>query len=321
MTHWLKHTFIWSALLPILLGVAASQADADLLVDAGQRALLTVSVTVDGAVEKPQGSRGEVVKWSTQRSFAATVEMVAGQPEKTSLADTLGGQGGPQQALLADIQKQAEACGQDQACQMQVAMQLMNSPAMQEAKDAPPRYQAWRPVEEGARLEFSATHVETLHTVFYTAARETTDCTLTAPKVSPELTKIDAASEAQWSKLTQETLADSARSFSVEVDSESKAGVLSIGSPLGMGFGDIKCVQNIGSGPETSHHSTNTTLLPLDGQSLPLQVKGAAAGNGLIASGSATVESSQQLNNLGVGFAVDVQAPLKIAVRWELKKL
>ena len=45
------------------------------------------------------------------------------------------------------------------------------------------------------------------------------------------------------------------------------------------------------------------------------------SGNSVIASGSATVDSSQALNNLGVGFAVDVQAPLKIAVRWELKKI
>jgi hypothetical protein len=315
-----KHTFTGFALVPVLLALAGP-ADADLLVDAGQRALLTVSITVDGSVEKPQGSRDEVVKWSTQRTFEATVEMAADEPEKTSLSDTLGGQGGPGQALLADIQKQSEACGQDQACQMRVAMQLMNSPAMQESANAPLRYQAWRPVDEGTRLEFSGTHVETLHTVFYTAARETTDCTLTAPKVSPELTKIDAASEEKWAEVNQQTLADSARSFIVEVDSAGKAGVLSIGSPLGMGFGDIQCVQDIGSGPETSHHSTNATLLPLGGESLPLQVKGTAAGNGVIASGSATVESSQQLNNLGVGFAVDVQAPLKIAVRWELKKM
>jgi hypothetical protein len=84
-----------------------------------------------------------------------------------------------------------------------------------------------------------------------------------------------------------------------------------------MGFGDIKCVQNIGSGAETSHHSTNATLLPVGELSLPLQVKGAAPGNGVIASGSASVQSSQQLTNLGVGFAVDVQAPLTISVGWD----
>lgn len=320
MTHWLKHTLSVSAVVCVLLSVAGP-AHADLLVDAGQRAILTVSITVDGGVEKPQGSRDEVVKWSTRRVFDATVEMAADEPETMSFSDTLGGQGGPSQALLADIQKQAEACGQDQACQMQVAMQLMNSPAMQEAQDAPLRYQVWRPVEEGARLEFSGSHEETLHTVFYTAARETTDCTLTAPKVSPELTKMDAALQQDWTKVNQETLADSARSFIVEIDSAGKVGVLNIGSPMGMGFGDIKCVQNIGSGPETSHHSTNTTLLPVGELGLPLQVKGAASDNAVIASGSATVESSQQLTNLGVGFAVDVKAPLTIAVRWELKKI
>lgn len=321
MEHWLKPTLSSAVLATILLTVATSAARAELLADAGQRALLTVTIAVDGSVEKRQGSRDEVVKWSTQRTFEATVEMAAGKPDKSSLRDVLGGNGGPQQALLEDIQKQSEACGQDQACQMQVAMKLMNSPAMQESMNAPVRYQVWRPVEEGDRLEYSGKHVETLHTVFYTAARETTDCTMTAPKISPELTKIEAASVEKWTKISEETLADSARSFVVEIDSADNAGVLSIASPLGMGFGDIECVQNIGSGPETTHHSTNPTLLPLQGDSLPLLVEGTAAGNSVIASGSATVDSSQALNNLGVGFAVDVQAPLKIAVRWELKKI
>jgi hypothetical protein len=125
----------------------------------------------------------------------------------------------------------------------------------------------------------------------------------------------------KWTKIGQETLTNSARSFIVEIDSADSTGELRIASPLGMGYGDIKCVQNIGSGPETTHHSTNPTLLPLQGDSLPLLVKGAATGSAIIASGSATVNSSQALNNLGVGFALDVQAPLKIKVRWELKKI
>jgi hypothetical protein len=183
-----KRTVSCFALLPALL--AAGQACADILVDAGERALLTVSIAVDGGVEELQGHRDEVVKWSTRRAFNATVEMVADKAETMSVSGSHGGAG---QALLADIQKQSEACGQDQACQMRVAMQMMNNPAMQETIDAPPRYQAWRPVEEGARLDVSGSHEETLHTVFYTAARETTDCTLTAPKISPELTKDDIA--------------------------------------------------------------------------------------------------------------------------------
>ena len=147
------------------------------------------------------------------------------------------------------------------------------------------------------------------------------DPSLNRPSVSSLTGIVKCCSVEKWTKISEETLADSARSFIVEIDSADKAGVLSIASPLAMGYGDIECVQNIGSGPETTHHSTNPTLLPLQGDSLPLLVKGAATGSAIIASGSATVNSSQALNNLGVGFAVDVQAPLKIKVRWELKKI
>lgn len=317
----LKLISLCSALVPFLLSVSATPAGADVLVAEGQRAMLSVNIAVEGKVEKPQGHRDEVVKWSTQRAFKTTVEMIADKAETMSFSDTVGGQGGAQQAALGDIQKQVEACGQDQACQMQVAMQMMNSPALQQTVDATPRYQAWRAVEDDARLDVSTSYEEILHTVFYTAARETTDCTLTAPLVSPELTSNDAAAAQTWSTQSRKTLEDSARSFLVEVDGLGKTGVLNIVSPLGVGFGDIKCIQNIGSGPETSHHSTNPVLLPSDGASFPLQVPGAAADNHVIASGAASFERSQKLGNLGVGFAVDAVAPLKVTVRWELKKI
>lgn len=319
MTHRLQRFLLCAALLPIVL--AAAPAGADILVEPGQRAMLTVTVTVEGSVEKPQGHRDEVVKWSTQREFKAAVEMVADKAEKMSVSNSLGGEGGAQQAFLVELQKQAEACGQDQACQMKVAMQMMNSPALQETADAPPRYQAWRAEEEGGRVDVSGSHKELLHTVFYTAARETTDCTLTAPMISPELTQGDAASGQNWSELSREALENSARSFVVEVDGAGKTGVLNVNSPLGVGFGDNKCIQNIGSGPETSHHSTNPVLLPSDGLAFPLQVSGAAGGSDVIASGSAGFDASQKLGNLGVGFAVDVVAPLKVTVRWELRKI
>jgi len=303
------------------LMAGAAPAVADVLVEPGQRALLTVNVTVEGKVEQPQGHRDEVVKWSTQRAFEAAVEMVAQKAEKMRLPGSPGGQGGDQQAFLADLQKQAEACGQDQACQMRVAMQMMNSPGLRESVDAPPRYQAWRAREDDARVEVTGSHAETLHTVFYTAARETTDCTLTAPRISPELTQGAAASGQDWNRLSREALENSARSFVVEVDGSGNTGVLYINSPLGVGFGDTRCTQDIGSGPETSHHSTNPTLLPAGEMTFPLQVSGSAAGGAVIASGGGTFAAQQTLNNLGVGFAVDAVAPLTVTVRWALKKL
>ncbi len=315
MIQKLRKTFL--CLVTLLV---TSSASADLLVDAGQRAMLTVSVTIQGDVEQKKGIRDEVVKWSTKRSFEAKVEMVSEKPEKVSYSGSFDEQGGSPRAVLEDLQKQATECGQNQACQMRIALQMMNSPALRGAKDAAPRYQVWRAVKNGGLVEASGSHVESLHTVFYTAARETTDCTMTAPKVSPELINNDPGSEAQWAARSKEAVDSSARSFLIEVDSSDKKGVLTVTSFLTVGSGNIECVQNIGSGPETSQHSTSATLLPADNAEAPLKVPGIASDSEIFASGSASIKSNQKLNNLGVGFAVDVVAPLDIEVKWELKK-
>ena len=199
-------------------------------------------------------------------------------------------------------------------------MKMMNSPALQGVADAPPRYQTWRAVTKGGGLEASGSHTESLHTVFYTAARETTDCTLTAPKVSPELIAMDPNSAEKLAVANRETLENSARSFTVEVDGADKIGTLDFHSPLSVGSGNSECVQNIGSGPETSQHSKTETVLPTDEMKLPFRVLGAATGGDVIASGSASFKTIHKLDNLGVGFAVDVTAPLDVTVRWELKK-
>jgi len=308
----------------MLLAISISApkfAAADLLVEAGQHAILTVSVNVDGKVEKPQGHRDEVVKWSTKRSFDVKVEMVAEKAETMSVSESFNGPSESTRAALEDLQKKAKACGEDKICQMQVAMQYMNSSAAKGAVDAPRRYQSWRKAEKsGAHVEATANYTETLHTVFYTGARETTDCTMTAPKVSPELLKIDPNSGDKWAALNREALEGSAQSFVVEIDSVDKIGVLNILSPLSVGSGNIECVQNIGSGPETSQHSKGAIMLSGEGMKLPLKTSAPASGSDIIAGGSSTFKANEKLTNLGVGFAVDVVAPLDITVRWELKK-
>lgn len=317
-----NHVSLSSASLFVLFCFVASPASADALVDAGQHALLSVNITVEGSVEKSTGHRDEVVKWSTQRSFDATVEMVAEEVDTRSVEDSVSGNGGGQQAMLADLQKKLEACGQDQACQMQVAMQMMNTPAMQETINAPPRYQAWQPAEDNTRLKASGSHEEKVHTVYYTGAREVTDCTLTAPRISPALTSYDATAGDTLGKQNREILENSARAFIVEVDGAEKTGVLIAGGAVGMGYGDIECVQNLGSGARTTHHSTNETLLPTVQGSPSLQVPGSAAGDDVIASGSGIFELSQEIMAMGEAFpGDDVVAPLKVVIRWELKKL
>lgn len=314
---------IFPALFVIIASVSSVKfAAADFLVERGKHAMLTVSVTVDGSVEKPQGHRDEVVKWSTKRSFEAKVEMVADKAESMSVSESFNGPSDATRAALEDIQKQAKACGEDKMCQMQVAMKLMNSPAINGAADAPARYQVWRAVDsDGAAIEATGSHKESLNTVFYTAARETTNCTYTAPKVSPELSKLDANAGDMWAKLNKQAIESSSRAFMVEVDSIDKTGVLNILSGLSVGSGNIECVQNIGSGPESSQHSKTETLLPTEGTKFPVKVTGTAKGDTVIASGSSTLKMIQKLNNLGVGFAVDVDAPLDVVVRWELKAL
>jgi len=311
-----------SASLFVLFCVVASPASSDVLVDEGQHALLSVSITVEGNVEKSTGQRDEVVKWSTQRAFEATVEMIAERADTGSVAGSVGGKGGAQEAMLGDLQKKLEACGQDQACQMQVAMQMMNTPAMQETINAPPRFQAWQPANDNARLKASGSHKETIHTVYYTGAREVTDCTLTAPKISPAVTDHDPTLGGTLSKQNREILENSARAFIVEVDGAEKTGVLIAGGAVGMGYGDIECVQNLGSGARTTHHSTNETLLPTVQGSPSLQVPGTAAGDNVIASGSGSFELSQKIMAMGEAFPGDgVVAPLKVVMRWELKRL
>jgi len=309
-----------AALLVVLLNGFASPASAGPLVAAGDRALLTVSVKVEGSVEKPQGDRDSVVKWSTRRSVEATVELEAGKPDKYSIGEGQSGLAGAQQDAAMEMAKQAEACGEDQACLMRLAMQAMDSPSMKAAQDALLRYQIWSAAPEGNRLEVSGRHEETLHTVFYSGARETTDCKLTAPQVSPELTKSDPGAQARIEQENREIQEQHARGFSVEVDGVGKASLLAMGL-LAVGSGDIDCTQNIGSGPERSHHKDNPILLPRGDLPIPLLVKGSAPGGSIIASGSTTLDARQELNNLGVGFATNVTAPLKVTVRWELKAL
>jgi hypothetical protein len=313
-------TFVGVVFLSCLSATSAL-ADGELLKSEGARALLTVNISVQGGVEKPGEYRDEVVKWTTRREFKATVEMVADKPDKASITSS-SAPGEDQMASLQEMQRQSEACGEDQVCLMQLAMKLMNSEALQPPPDSAPRYQLWRAIEKDGRLEVSGSHQETLNTVFYTGARETTECTLTGPKVSPELVQLGADQAAQWESINLETQASSARSFVVEIDSPQPAGNLTINSLLSLGSADIKCTQNIGSGAETSHHSASTTLIPQGEIKLPLLIEGSTTGGALIASGSASLDTQQTINNLGgVGFALDAVAPLKVVVSWQLSEI
>lgn len=294
-------------------------AQADVLVEAGQGALLTVSISIEGSMESTQGNRGEGVRWSTQRSFKANTRMKAEKPENMSHSTMTGKTAMPE--VYTDMAKQVEACGDDQACVMQIAMQMMNSGEMDKVADAAnaaPRYQLWKPAGDEAMVDAKASYKDEWHTVFYTAAKETTDCTVIAPMVSPSITRSDPSQQATWDKINRETLQSSAQGFVIETDAESGTSQLYV-QMINAGSGDKKCTLDIGGNAETEHGTANGALLPVGELKVPLILNGSAPGSEVISSGSQLVETSMPLMNLGAGFAVDLSVPLKIKVEWELK--
>jgi hypothetical protein len=306
-------------MLAILFTIPGTSAQPDVLAAPGANAILTVKVTVKGEVEASQGKRDEVVKWSTQREFSTRLKMAAGEAESASAADPTAGLGDSGFAAMEDMQKQALACGEDQACLMRIATQMMNSQEVQQAQKAPDRYQVWSAMHGEAPLELSGSHQDKWHTFFYAAARETTDCTITGPMASTKA-GLDARTLELLKETSKEGFENSTLAFKVEVDSVENTAALNIWSPLSIGFSEQKCIFDIGSVADTSYESTNLAMIPADSLTLPIVVPGTLGGNSGNASGSASFEISHKLENLRAGYAVDVKAPLKLEVSWELKK-
>lgn len=308
----------------VLLGglglLSAVQAGATVLVEPGQRALLKVSVDVEGSVKAPQGKRGEVVEWSTQRHFTASIPMEAEDQASTSFSAAVGSDAAARAQDYQELARQAEACGQDQACLMQLAVKMSDSSAAEQAGKGAPRYQLWRAVREGdAEVDAKASYQDTWHTLFYSAAAEITDCTLTAPVVSPELTRVDAALQTLWDEKNRETQLASARAFALETDAQMQSSQLHVPA-LGVGSGDEKCIRTLGGPPKTAHRASNGAVLPVGELAVPLRLAGSAPGTIVIASGAAQIDTRLVLEQLGVGYAVDATVPLKVTVRWELTK-
>jgi len=244
--------------------------------------------------------------------------MVAGKPEKTSYSAMTGNDPDAMPQVYTDMAKQVEACGDDQACVMRLAMQMVGSPELKEAAEAPPRYQLWKAARDNAMVNAKASYEDQWHTVFYTAAKETTDCTLIAPLVSPAITRSDPSAQATWDKINRETLQASAEGFVIETDAQSGTSQLYV-QLVAAGSGDEKCTLDIGGNAETQHQTANGVLLPVGELKAPIILEGSAPGTAVIASGSELIETRMPLTNLGAGFAVDLSVPLKVRVEWELK--
>src|SRR5262245_3070756 len=96
----------------------------------GKRAMLSMYVQVDGAGGRTVKSDGVDVKWSTARKFDVSVELIAQKAEKMSLANIKDNPaaGYKPSAGMQSLQKEAEKCApDDQACQMAIAMQMMET--------------------------------------------------------------------------------------------------------------------------------------------------------------------------------------------------
>ncbi len=280
-------------------------------------ALLTIEVSVEGSVNAPQGRKDEVVRWSTKGEFEASVLMVAQKPEQVSLGAMASNDPNAMPEAYADLAKQAEACGEDQACLMRMAMSLVNSPELEKAKNVPKRYQVWRAARDNAVVSVKGSQVDKLYSLFYVSGPEITDCVMTAPMVSPELTRADPNAKATWEKINQDTRENSARSFVVEVDGETGSSTLQMGA-VSVGSGDDKCTLTIGGNAETVNRSASTAMIPIGELKPGLLLEGSAPGSSVIAQGSQVINTTKHLTQV-VSFSVNVPIPIKITVNWELR--
>jgi hypothetical protein len=305
---------------------AVAQSDGG-LVAKGTTGQLKVSVLVEGTAEKSLGGKGEMVKWTTRRSFEAVVPVVAGEQQAISAAAQPGLAASMAQkpsGEMAELQKQMQACPKnDTTCQMQLAMKMMNTSQMQEQlktaeelEKAPRSYQVWAADPKGPAATVEASYNEQWHTVFYTAARETTDCTLKAPAISPALAGLDSGNKIDWVEMNRKALQFDAKSLAVEVDARTGASRLRLVLP-GNVYGELRCVQDIGgSRNETSDSNPVTFQPPIELDSAGWLGGGTSAG--AIATGMLEFDVQQPLANLRAGFAVDVQAPLHVTLHWQL---
>ena len=165
---------------------ATEIANPDMLVPGDSRARLEFTVTIDGSAEQSKPKMGAFEQWSTRRTLHVAVDMVADRPSQTSAIDQNAAMENaaamqPSNDMMA-LQKQAEACGTDQACMMAIAQKMMASPQTQtmisQAQAAgaqPKRYQSWR-IPRDAKPDAKATIETHTNAVYKTAATETKVC-------------------------------------------------------------------------------------------------------------------------------------------------
>lgn len=301
-------------LCAVTVGMLVSVSHAAPPVAVGKRALLTLSVQIEGSGQRASRSDGTDVKWSTRRVLDAKIELVATKPQVISQVQVGDGKSYEPSADLAALQKEAEKCKPDDtACQMAVAMKMMESQGGQkmmadaEAEQAkPPRYQTWKPVPKGGRLEVTGDYQEQWDGVFLTASREVRNC------------KVSFSSAASTPK-DRETLQLDLDGNHVEIDTQTgkSALMLVIGSYV---VRELKC--HINDGGRVFDEKDNKNLVfspPIDTQSTGGWVAGGALAGTAISRGELNFVSKPDAR--AITGMMSVNAPLKVKLRWELVPL
>jgi hypothetical protein len=312
-----------SCLSLVALAVHAPQAAAAGLVPKGQRALLRLSAQSTGAVDHRTGVRDGGVKWKSKRAFEVTVEMIADGPTPILLPDVQGAfDGAASSASTSDVtalQKQLEKCPKnDLECRMPIISQIANAQSMQGQQSASPRYQTWRSAKGGS-VTASATIDDAWQSVFYSAGREWSDCTLKGPAVSPSLAALGKSIDYEKDKVAR--LEANARGLVLVVDGESGTSSLRLLLASTLPADEV-CKGAIANAKHDSREYRWVNVLPQ--AVLPKDfwiegAKGSSPGN-LVASGNLTLKGSARFAEAGPQFpyAIDAQVPFEAQLRWEL---
>lgn len=295
----------------VSLSCLASAAMAQTAAPKGQRALLTLNVQVDGTAEVHSRANGIDLTWKTNRTFDAKFEMTADAASSAGQTPAAQAALQPNNDMMA-IQKKIEACGDNQACQMAVAAEMMQSKDVQaqikKASSGEVRYQTWRVVENSARNEVKASYREDFDGVFLTATREESKCQF----VGPVLTG------GALSAKDRETLLLGTRGIAVEIDLQAKTSQVLL-SLVGQLQGDGQCTESIGSKSTQHRQSKSVAILPRAKKDNQGWVDGGIASAAVLARGENTFEMER--GSTAVGSNLPDKPPLKVKVRWELTKL
>jgi hypothetical protein len=276
-----------------------------------------LTIQIDGAGQRASKSDGVDVKWSRHSQFEAKVEMVAHAARGTSEAAAMSQSASaykPSSAMEA-LQNESSKCKQDDtACQMAVAMKMMETDdakaLMAQAEDAnkaSPRFQSWQLASKGRQPEIKAEYLEQWDGVFLTASKEVRNCKVALPAT------------AALSAKDRETLVDGLKGVNLEVDTQTGKSSLLAAMVLYVG-GELKC--HIDDGGRVSDESESKAMSfspPVDGKSTVGWIAGSSVSGAAIARGEMSIDTKAEAHSL-TGM-MSVTAPLKIKIRWELTSL